>query len=142
MRDNIVAITSVEAESAARRALKAGGSERDAALAAMEAAREGWLAPSEDEAFMASLSGLIKALPERKDTLLAEAKAIGDRNKMLQALMNGVPVDMEAWAPADFPDDAFGLLALWHGGREPASTTTTAQQSSPKDSDRSVSGGG
>lgn len=83
------------------------------AVAAMRAARANWTAPSEDEAFVAALGALEGAYPDLP--ILAEARAIGDRSKVLAALVDGVPVDMEAALAriAPFPDAPLDLLGLW-----------------------------
>jgi hypothetical protein len=114
MRNNIAAITAAEIRSTGAAAVARGDSEREVALALMRAARQGFMAPTEDEAFLASVSALAEALPDRKDTIMAEARTIGDRSKILNALVNGVPVDFDSVQIAEPPEDALGLVTLWH----------------------------
>lgn len=113
MNDALVAITSTEARSEGERLQRDGLEIRDVALGVMRKARGGFMAPDENTAFLAAVSAIIKLYPERREVLLEEARAIGDRNKMLGAFINGVPVDFDAWEPTPVPDDALGLIELW-----------------------------
>ncbi len=113
IRENIVAIASTAARHEVEGRL-GELSEREAMVAAFGAALGNFLAPTEDEAFMAGTSAIIHLFPERRAVVLAEAKNIGDRSKVLNALMSGVPVDMERVVIAEVPEDAVGLIELFN----------------------------
>jgi hypothetical protein len=109
----LVAITATEARSEGERLQGQGLEIREVALGVMRKARAGFMAPDENTAFLAAVSAIVQLYPERRETLMDEARAIGDRTKMLNALMQGVPVDFERFDPAPVPDDALGLIELW-----------------------------
>lgn len=117
MRDNIVAIAAAQARSLGERERASGGDEHDVIVAVMRAALGNFLAPTEDEAFAAGVAASMEVYPERRDTILAEARSIGDRAKILNALASGVPVDLERATVAPMPDDALGLIALFEEAR-------------------------
>lgn len=112
MRDTIVAIALTEARSKAEPVMRNGGTKRDVALTVMRATRENWMAPDEDEAFAAAVGALWALYPDDED-LRQETKAVGDANKMLGALANGIPIDFDAWEPTPMPDNKLGLVELW-----------------------------
>lgn len=93
IREQVVAIATQVGRSAGELRVSEGDPEREVALAAMRAAKDCWLAPTEDEAFIAGVAALTEVLPGRRDLILAEARAIGDRTMILGALSEGVPVD-------------------------------------------------
>lgn len=112
IRENIVAIASTGAQHEVEGKL-GELSEREAMVALFKAALDNFLAPTEDEAFMAGTSAIIGLFPDRREVVLAEAKSIGDRAKILNALMSGVPVDMDRAEIAEAPEDAVGLIKLF-----------------------------
>ena len=112
IRENIVAIASSGARSTLES--KVGiDPDREVMTAAFVEALDNFLAPTEDEAFMAGTSAIIHLFPDRQEVVLAEAKAIGDRSKVLNALLSGVPVDMDRVEIPEVPDDAVGLIDLF-----------------------------
>lgn len=121
VRNTIVHLVVASCRPAGERAVSNGDSERDVALEVMRDARANWMCPTEDESFMASVAALIAIYPERRDVLMQEARALGDRNKMMQAILNGIPVDMGAWEPEDFAEGGFGLVGLWNDSLEKVS---------------------
>jgi hypothetical protein len=112
VRDNIGAITYAAARSAGGDVLEAGGEPADVARAAMRAASEGFLAPTESEAFAAAVAALWQLYPD-DGRLRQETRAIGDANKTMGALLNGVPVAVDLLDLTPMPDDAIGLVDLW-----------------------------
>lgn len=112
MRDSIVALAAAEARGPAQLAKESGASQRDVALAAMRTTRRNFMAPDESEAFAAAAAVLYELYPG-DERLRQEVTAIGDRNKMMQALVNGVPVDFDRVELTQVPDDALGLIELW-----------------------------
>jgi len=112
VRETIVAIVQTTAKAAGERVMKDGGDKRAVALAVMKDAHENWMAPEEEEAFSGAVAALWNLYPDDA-SLRQETAAIGDRNKMLSALMNGIPVDFDAFEPTPVPDDAIGLLDIW-----------------------------
>lgn len=114
LRQQVVALVCAEGRGECVRL--AGGSFEDVAVAVMRGARANFLAPTEDEAFVGALGALGEAFPDLP--ILAEAQALGDRSKLMAALMNPVPgvtVDIEAAEAglAPFPDPPLGLVELW-----------------------------
>lgn len=104
----------------ARGAIKKAGAPpfEEAALAAMRAARAGFMAPSDEEAFVGAVGALAEAFPDLP--ILDEARALGDRSKVMGALLGGVPVDMEAALEglAPFPDPPLNLVRLFDRSRQ------------------------
>jgi hypothetical protein len=119
MNEAIMAVTSAEARSAGERAIANGAEKRDVALVVMQTAREGFMAPDEATAFAASIAALWELYPD-DEALRQETRAVGDRNKVLAALTNGVPVDMDAVELTPLPEDALGLLDVWNESRREA----------------------
>jgi len=112
MRESIIGLVSSVAAAAGRPILDAGGERKAVAEAVMKSAKHNWMAPTEDEAFMGAIAALWKLYPDDQD-LRDETTAIGDRNKTMIALMNGVPVDVDALELQDFPENSIGLLEIW-----------------------------
>lgn len=109
LRQQVVALVAHEARGECR-ALE-GGTFDDVAVAVMRKARAHFMAPTEDEAFAASLGALLEAFPDVP--VLEEARAIGERSKLMAALTGGVPVDMDAVVLAPFPEPPLDLIGLW-----------------------------
>lgn len=112
MRDHIVAIVLATCRSYGIVAKANGGDQRDVALEVMRHARDHFLAPDEGEAFAASVGCLWELYPD-DETIRQETKAIGDRNKLMGALLSGVPVDFDAVKLTEVPAAAVGLIELW-----------------------------
>lgn len=113
MRDTVVALVSSEARGVGEDVLAAGGDRVAVARAAMETARRNFMAPDESEAFAGAVAALWAIYPD-DESLRQETRAVGDGNRLMGALLSGVPVDLTAWEPTPMPDDAIGLLQLWH----------------------------
>jgi hypothetical protein len=111
-RENVIAITSAEARLTGEKAIENGEDKKEVARQVFKAAKAGMFAPSDDEAFAAGVAILWELYPD-DENLRQETRAIGDRAKMLNALVSGVPVDLEGWEPTPMPDDCIGLIEIW-----------------------------
>lgn len=96
----------------------AGDPFEDVAVAAMRAARGNFMAPTDEEAFVGAVGALIEGFPDLP--ILAEATALGDRTKVMAALLSGVPVDTDAALEglAPFPDPPLNLVRLFDRSRQ------------------------
>ena len=122
MRKHVISIVSVSAQGTAQRLVDAGADRRDVAVAVMEDARQNWIAPTEDEAFVGAIAAMYKLYPD-DDRLRAEVRALSDRSKLGRSLLDGVPIDFERVDLAPMPDDALGLVALWQDSARPKRPT-------------------
>ncbi len=103
-------IAAVEAEIAAAEAARDGLSLEDRARAAMRATRSHWLATDEADQFAAACEGLARTCsPEEVERIEAELRT----NMALNALLSGVPVDLEAALAAKGDTEPLGLSKLW-----------------------------
>ena len=107
--NNIVLIAAVEAEHAARAA--GDVSIEDRARAAMRATRNHWMATQEEDQFTAACEGLARtATPDELERIEADLRT----QQALAAMLNGVPVDLEAALAARGEVEPIGLMKLWH----------------------------
>lgn len=113
---NIIALASMDAQSAIEEIPDAALEER--ARAAMLAVQHHWLATQEEDQFMAACEALARtATPEERDRIIEELRRLKRAASVLNALMAGVPVDMEAveiQVEEDDPDFvALDLRGIW-----------------------------
>ncbi len=112
MNNTLVSLVAMSARSEGERVLNGGGDKIAVARAVMKDAHRHYMAPDESEAFMAAVAALWEIYPDDQ-VLRDETRAIGDRNKILLALTNGVPVDFERVELQQIPEGAIGLLEIW-----------------------------
>ena len=116
MREHIVAMAAATARPDARALLENGGTQRDVALEAMRGALGCWMGPDEDEAFTAAVVVLWELYPDDA-ALRQETTAIGERTRVLGAIVAGVPVALDEVVLTPMPDPALGLVALFEEAR-------------------------
>lgn len=115
MSDTIVAVVRVEATVALGR-LDSETSLSDRLRAAFEAVRNHWLAPSDEVKFQAAMEAVyLLASEEEKARMEAEAR----RGRALNALLSGVPVDIEAVAEADEGLEPVRAMRIYREVMEP-----------------------
>ena len=112
MRETIVALAAAGARTEAQQLVNAGAGQREVALAVMRSTRGHFMAPSEGEAFAAAVAMLWELYPDDA-ALRQEVAAIGDRNKVMLALLSGVPVALDEVELTPFPAHQLGLLELF-----------------------------
>ena len=113
MRETVIALTCATAKANGEAGIDSSAPDEVIWVSMAREARGCWLAPTADEAFVAWAAALMGLWPEKKDVIQAELKAIGDRSKIMNALMNDVPVDFARIDVADYPEGSLGLLRLW-----------------------------
>lgn len=121
MRENIVLLVSDKAQGIGESLIEGDSFTREfrpVAEAMMAACRNSWLAPTEDEAFVAWVAALAGVFVDKKDTIIAEAKWLGDQARVLAALESGIALDMSSIGSSQPPDGAVGLVDIWRGEEE------------------------
>ena len=116
MREHIVAIAAAVARGDAQALLESGATQREVALAVMSRTLGCFMAPDENEAFAAAVAVLWELYPDDA-ALRQETTAIGERTRVLGAIVAGVPVALDEVALTPMPDPALGLLALFEEAR-------------------------
>lgn len=106
---NVVLIAAIEAQHAAEQA--AGKPIENRARAAMKAVQHHWVCTSESDQFAAACEGLARTCsPDEVERIAAELRA----GMALNALLSGVPVDIEAaLAEKEAGPEPIGLSKLW-----------------------------
>lgn len=108
-----IALATVDAETAGRRVKDTGASVHEVGVECMRTAIRNFMRPTEDEAFIAAAGALTELYPEKKEAILAEGKHLGDKSKLVQALIDGLPIDMSRVDVSPMPEDAIGLTEMY-----------------------------
>lgn len=86
---------------------------------AMKAARNHWMVTDEKEQFRGAVTAaIVESEGDERDRIERSVKSLNKIGSMLQALQNGVPVDIEAMASEPKQDDLLPLTKWWHELKE------------------------
>lgn len=114
MNQNKIAIAATEAKAKGQHLVEVGiAPDRSVMMQVMKAARASFMAPTEDEAFVASIAAIVEIFPKLKEVVMEESRRLGELNSLMSALVAGVPVDLDALAMPELPEGAIGLMKLW-----------------------------
>jgi hypothetical protein len=111
MRETLVALVAADGRANCMSLVRDGDDPADVDAAVMRRAFGHFMRPEPGEAFAGACAALYELYPDDGD-LRQEVQSIGDRNKVLLALENGVPVDWDAVELTPLPARTLGLLQL------------------------------
>lgn len=82
---------------------------------AMRAVHDHWMETNETNQFRSALAGVLLETTDddEKDRVVRSSQALSRMSATIQALQNGVPVDIEAMAAEPVADDIIPLQKLW-----------------------------